>query len=498
MGIDATHPDYQEFLSDWATLRDLYRGERVVKQKGQVYLPATQGMQLDGMAKSTDIGYKAYEAYKLRAVFPDYVREGVEALVGLLHQKEPTIELPVAMEPLREAATLHGESLNDLLRRINTEQLISGRIGILADLPKTPDPAKPLPYLTTYVAEAVRNWDGAEAQDRASLNLVVLDESGYVRNDEFTWELVTKYRVLQLGKLEENEQTAKYLQGTFSNAGGASNEYNAAAMQPPLLRGTALEKIPFAFINSKDIVPAPDDPPLVGLGRLVLAIYRGEADYRQNLFMQGQDTLVIVGNVRNPSADEGEDDALRTGAGSRIEVDLGGDAKYIGVSATGLAEQRVCLENDRKRAETKAGQLINAQGSQQESGAALRTRLSAQTATLNQVALAGAAGLESVLRIVAEWMGANPDEVKVTPNLEFADFELSGKDILDLTSARTMGAPLSKKSIHDLLLDRGITKLDFDTEMDTISEEDAGQPPAVTPPAGEPGTGDPAEGNLGA
>lgn len=475
MALDSVHPKYSEFNTDWTTMRDLYKGERVVKSKGELYLPPTKGMLIDGMDKGKT-GHEAYEAYKMRAVFHDYVKEGVEAYIGLMHQKPPTIELPAVMESLRENATANGESLQLLLRRINEEQLVTGRLGLLLDLPVNPDPTSPIPYIAMYVAESIRNWDDGEIEEgKQNLNLVILDESGYKRADDFEWKAVDKYRVLILGDVVENEShdsAALYQVGVFEQDDASGLNFNSAALKVPLLRGQPLEKIPFCFVNSKDIVSTPDEPPLLGLGRLALAIYRGEADYRQNLFMQGQDTLVVIGGIRKNEL-PGEEGPIRTGAGSMLEVEVGGDAKYIGVESQGLSEQRSALENDRKRADTKSGQLINAGGSQIESGTALQIRVGAQTATLNQIANTGAAALEHILRICAEWMGANPDEVKVTPNLEFADFEMSGKDLVDYMSARSMGAPLSKESIHALLVDRGITKMDFQTEMDKIADEDA-------------------------
>jgi hypothetical protein len=482
MALDSVHPKYAEFRDDWVTMRDLYKGERAVKAKGETYLPPTKGMRLDGMETGKP-GREAYDAYKLRAVFHDYVKEGVEAYIGLMHQKPATIELPSALEPLRNKATAYGEPLDLLLRRINEEQLVTGRLGLLLDLPVNPDPSNPMPYIAMYVAESIRNWDDGEADEgEARLNLVVLDESGIRRGSDFEWTTQTKYRVLLLGTPDANEAEEQpgitYQVGVFTNNEGQSATFDPSKVTVPMLRGKSLERIPFCFVNTKDIVATPDEPPLLGLGRLALAVYRGEADYRQNLFMQGQDTLVVVGGVKKTDAAEDEGAPLRTGAGSMIEVEQGGDAKYIGVNSQGLSEQRLALENDRKRAETKSGQLINAGGSQVESGNALQTRIGAQTATLNQIASTGAAALEFILKVCAEWMGANPDDVKVTPNLEFSDFEMSGKDLVDFMTARTMGAPLSKKSIHALLVDRGVTKMDFETEMDTIEEEDANAPSA--------------------
>jgi len=473
MSIDSKNPLYIEFLPDWELMRDLYKGERAVKDKGETYLPATAGMRLDGMGQSggkPKEGQAAYDAYKLRAVFHDYVKDAVEHLVGLMHQKPATIELPKAMEPLLEKATVQGESLQLLLRRINEQQLVTGRVGLLADLPADPSPETNLPYIATYIAESLINWDDGSFEDGFSkLNMVVADETGFKRNG-FQWEQVTKYRLLQLGELDQNEADGVYRTGVFEG-----KLLTEAGMVTPMIRGEALNEIPFVFCNSKDILPEPDIPPLVGLGRLVLAIYRGEADYRQNLFMQGQDTLVVIGGTQAGALPgEGvEDSPLRTGAGARIDVDIAGDAKYIGVQSSGLAEQREAIQNDCKRAEAKSGQMLSPEKNTQESGAHLTTRLGAQTATLNQIALTGAAALEWMLKLIARWTGQDESKVKVIPNTEFTDFALDGKTLVDMMSARTMGAPLSKKSIHALMVDRGVTKMTFEEELDQIEEEDA-------------------------
>ena len=484
MPIDSVHPLYSASKNDWVSLRDQYLGENQVKSKGVEYLPATQGMELDGMNNPNQLGFKAYEAYKKRAVFHEYVKQAVESYLGLLFKKPPTIQLPSVMEPLRKSCTPTGESLLLLLRRIYEEQLLVGRVGLLADLPTNPDPAAPMPYITLYVAEAIRNWDDATFEEGSTrLNLVVLDETGFRRKEDFEWVVITKYRVLQLGELDANEFSQTYLQGVFINDVGSLAVYNPLEMKPPMVRGQPLQKIPFVFINSKDIVATPDVPPLKGLGAISLAIYRGEADYRQNLFMQGQDTLVVIGDVLNK--DPTQEDTLRTGAGSRINLEQGGDAKYIGIDSKGLEEQRQALENDKKLAESLSAQLVNSTG-QVESGVALETRVGAQTASLMQIAQTGAAGLEKVLKHIAEWIGANPEEVVVTPNTEFASTEFKADDIVKLMTARQLGAPLSKESIHNVLADKGLTKLDFETEMDKITEEDANSNTTGTGAGGNP------------
>lgn len=458
MSLRTEHPLYQRYSADWVMMRDLYNGERVIKAKGTDYLPSTSGMELDGMQIGQP-GQKAYDAYKLRAVVPDYFSEGIEAFIGLLCQSKTIIDLPPQMEPLRENATLKGESLQILLRSIWEEQLITGRVGLLSDLPVNAESSK-LPYTTLYCAEAILNWDDGSFIDGIShLNLVVLNETGYKRTDSFEWVLTEKFRVLQLGDLNTNEVKGIYLQGVFEG-----ENFSPENMISPMFRGRTLKEIPFTVVNSKDLVVDPDKPPLAGLGRACLSIYRSEADYRQNLFMQGQDTLVVIGGI-NTTDDNGE--PLRTGAGSRIDVDINGDAKYVGVQSSGLFEQREALSADRKEAAARAGKLIDS-GKQKESGEALQTRLAAQTASLNQIAITGAGGLEKHLKCIARWIGADENKVKVHTPTGFTDIPLTGKDIVQLMTAKKLGAPLSDRTIHDLMATRNITNMDFEEEMKLV------------------------------
>jgi Domain of unknown function (DUF4055) len=485
MALNSQHPDFQRMVPDWALMSDAYAGERTIKEKGQLYLPATPSMVIDGMKSDKDRGYQAYLRYKQRAVFWDYVSDAVEALVGMMHQKPPVIKLPAVMEPLRVKASREGETLHQLLRRIHEQQLVNGRLGLLADLQAviSTDPSV-VPYLALYNATAVVNWDvNHDNQGTDVTELVVLNETTYERNSDFGWDKVEKYRVLKLADgMDVGHPPRTYIAGVFKY-GSVASDYSPADMAAPMYRGRTLTEIPFTFVNSKDVLASPDNPPLLGLANLCLAIYRGEADYRQSLFMQGQDTLVIIGGAPSEDGPDPVDTAQRVGAGATIQVNLGGDAKYIGVSATGLAEQRTALENDKLAASTKAGQLVSPQAGKQESGDALTTRISAQTASLMQIAITGAAGLEMALKGIARWMGANEDEVSVEANTEFLDHLMTAKDLSDLMDARTKGSPMSLKTIHDNMIARGMTELTFEEEVAQIVTEQTlkGAAPLIVP-----------------
>lgn len=477
MALSSKHPKYDEFLPQWQQMSDAYAGQRVVKSRGQDYLAPTSGQYADGMNPG-DPGHQAYSSYKMRAVYPDLISDAVEKAIGVMHQKPAVIELPPQLEEMLENATTKGESLQMLLRRINEAQLVRGRLGLMLDLPATPQET-PRPYIAVYSAESIINWDDGPATEDTleRLNLVVLNESENVRDADFEWKLVTKYRVLMLGdptqpQADEDGEVPSPPQGAVYSVGvfiqdKDSLDFNPDNMQPPVARGTSLDKIPFVFINSKDILPDPDDPPLYGLSELALTIYRTEADYRQCLFMQGQDTLVISGGHTD---DDGK--PMRVGAGAVINLPMGGEAKFIGVESQGLTELREALQNDYKRGAAKGGELTQTVSREAESGDALQTRVAAQTATLKHIAKTGAFGLQSILRMAAEWIGADPEAVVVEPNLDFADKELDSRTLLEWTQAKNLGAPLSWRTIHENMAKRGLTEMDFEEEQAEIEGEE--------------------------
>lgn len=492
MALNSKHPLYNERIVDWKQLRDSYAGETVIKARGTDYLPATSGMLEDGMTNAQDEGTRAYNAYRMRAVYPEIFEDAVKGALGAMHNKPPTIDLPEAMEDIRDNATLQGESLEMLLRRINEAQIAVGRIGLMADLPNA-DPtgfdddgnlvAKPVPgdeirdtpYIATYEAETIINWDAGTrfGLGKRELNVVVLDETGFVRLDNFEWKKQESYRVLVLGDVLDNEGKATgrtYRQGSFT---GTNQSFSEEGLMEPSIMGNTLEEIPFVFINTSDLVPEPDKPPLLGLSHRLLAIYRGEADYRQNLFLQGQDTLVIIGQPNPATGGDSESDGdQRTGAGSVIYLqNHEADAKYIGVESAGLPEQRNALENDYKTAREKAGLLLDDVSRQRESGDALQVRVAARTATLTEIALTGAQGLQNILRIIARWRGLNEEDVVVTPNLDFVDDSIQAIEVVQLQTAKNLGAPISRQSMHGYFARRGLTELTFDEELDLIEQE---------------------------
>lgn len=471
MAITDKHPEFIARLGEWIQLTDTYAGERAVKGKRLDYLPATEGMIQDGMTSPQAPGWKDYDAYLMRAVFHDVVKDAVKAMIGIMHSKPAVIKLPKRMEGLMTSATVQGEGLQNLLRRINVNQLLKGRCGLLCDVPAGADVNKALPYLSLYSAESIINWDAGKLDEGLNLlEMVVLDESGY-RRTGFNWKTEQKFRILSRddGAIVTDTE-GRPLEGfAMAIKVNDTNDPTPDEFFFPSIGGRALTDIPFVFIGANDLVPEPEVSPLLALSNLALAIYRGEADYRQTLFLQGQNTLVIIGG----NVDEASPDKVRVGNKAVLDVRLTGDAKYIGVSPAGLSEMRVSLENDKKQAAAEGNAFLDVTTDAGQSGEALRVRVAARTTTIATVAKTGGAGLEQALKHCAIWMGEDPNEVSVVPTTDFADQTVAGAALLAFMQAKQLGLPLSLRSMHRMMRLNDMTEMDFEEENRQIEEEAA-------------------------
>jgi len=386
MTIESVHPEYTERQPDWETMRDTYKGQRWVKEQGFKYLKPTSGQVLDGVLTNQEPGKTTYEAYRDRAKFPNHVADAVGVLVGVMHRKPAQINLPEALEPMRAKATRKGESLEQLLRKINEEQLIAGRYGLLADAPRT----GAVPFIVTYKAEAITNWDdelvdGPEGEFvRRELNFLVLREDTFKRGDSaagpvFDWEAQRRFRIARLVKNEADAETGSKLapdeeDDTLLYATFVEYDEARSDVVVPKMAGRPLNEIPFTVIGANDLNLTPDDIPLLGLAELALSIYRSEADLRQTTFMLGQDTLVVIGEEVDDNG-EATQAVTRIGAGAKISVQVGGDAKFIGVEGNGLPEQRRILADDYNQAREMGSRLLEPRAGQAESGEALKVRV---------------------------------------------------------------------------------------------------------------------------
>lgn len=461
--IRTTHPKYAEFIESWTMMRDCVAGEEDVKAHGERYLPMKSGMRV--ISDPTE-QLKAYQSYQLRAEFPELLAPTILGSSGLLHMKEPTIELPPQMEYLREDATRDGRSLEAFRKELTNEILTTGRYGILPGV--NPDGTF---YLAGYTAETIINWDTKDGKP----NYVVLDESDMVR-DPITNTWAKKEMFLEL-MIDEN---GSYVANRYD--GDVQVEVGTPALTA---RREALKEIPFVFVNVTNQLPNPDDIPLYGLARISIRIYRMDADYTHSLHMTSEPTPWVSGYDDPKKAIEQGAAPRSIGASTIWILPKGAQAGFLEFNGPGLNAQAAAITAALERATIFGAQILSEQGQAAESGESRRLRLRSQQSILATINTNNCAALEKALRNIAVWMGLDPTTVSVTPPDDLIDYTLSPQEITALVSGWQSGA-YSKATLFFNLHRAGVTPPDrtFEEEEGLIESEVPPLGKVTAPPPG--------------
>lgn len=489
----ASHPDYNRWVEDWKTLNDVVDGgQSTVKCMEARYLPPTSGqivtwnkampgiavedlgcgqyvLSCSSGASCLGRGAYAYHLYKFRAIFYDYPAETVRQIVGRLTSNPAEIKLPGKLEAMTERATREGVSMHKLVEIIFGEQAKYSRCGVLADFPAT-ETTNP-PYLCVYGALRIKNWhvekDPSTGLDK--LQFVILDESDYFPVG-LSWEYRYIIRVCAL------DQDGNYFTETHDvldwidkngevRGGGIPRQASEEMLKPsetavyPTFNGKMSNEIPFVFINATNNFADPELPILNTVAEKSLAIYRGEADYRQALFMQGQATPTFSGMTSEEASK-----LLLGASGGVASNNPEFRASFMEVSGAGLHEMREAQDNLHRLAVTEGSKLINAGAG--ESGEALKERTDSQTISLNTLASTCESGLRNLIRIISEWGGIAADS-EITLNREFTSGSATPDGLVKLIQAWQMGAPITKQDIHEWAREGGLSE----TSWEEVQEE---------------------------
>ena len=444
MDVTEKHPDYNHRREcEWETMRDVWQGESRIKERHDHYLPRPEGWK-----HHADRGDLAYRQYIQRARFPGFTAQAIRSMVGVLHGQPWHVQLPPALDYMRERATLDGLPMEVFSRRITTELLITGRYCVLADAP----PNGGDPYLAGYGAEALTNWDVLH-------DFYALSECARVRNG-FKWGESKRVRALHI-------EDGIYVQDIYDNG-------DLMARTIPTARGgKPLTQVPISVGGAMDMDLCPDAPPLIGVARAAISHYQLNADYRMALYMAYQDTLVVYNAAEPPKA---------VGAGvvmSLTSAENGKEAKaeYIAPSGQSIEAHERAMDREYSNAARSGAQLFNSTSSAQESGDARRLRFSAETASLATIAGSSAAILERALRHAAVMAGADPQEVIVTPPKNLLDGKLEPTELQALVAAWQAGA-FSTETLYENLQRGRIASMDRDLAAETALKdaEAAGTP----------------------
>ena len=288
MPVDTQHPDYIARRLDYEQIAHNKAGERVVKAKGQRYLPKPEA------SDESDENDARYAAYLLRAVFHNVVGRTVENLVGQCFSVAPVATVPDEMKFLIDDIDAAGNSAEQQSKLALDMVVSQSRAGLWVDYP----PTGGVVSLADKEARDIRsrvilvdpiniiNWRVSLVGSQSKLSLIVIKER-YIRSDDgFEAVYDDQYRVLKL-------VNSVYRQELWRKTDSAWVVYQSNT--PTKDDGTTWDEIPFTCIGAKSNDIEVEKPLMLDISCLNFAHYRNSADYEEAVFMVGQPTPVYSG-----------------------------------------------------------------------------------------------------------------------------------------------------------------------------------------------------------
>lgn len=409
MPVDTLHPAYQAHEEKAQRVRDAVAGTDAIKGRGERYLPNPSGPieTLTGDQKTE--AEKRYAAYKARAHWLGVTGRTHEGLLGAVFRKAPTIELPSAIEYMREDCDGSGMALEQFARLMTSELLQSGRHGVLVDYPEAEDgltreqTAGMRATLRSYDSANIINW----RREGELLTLVVLREVYEKEIDQFQRDREYQYRVLSL-------EDGAYVQTVYRDA----KEVPEARIEPRMSNGQRWTVIPFAFVGAVANNEHPDKPVLLDLADTNVAHYQSSADRREGSHIVGQPMFHIdIGDLSTKEWQELNPNGVTVGSRRGIQT-KGGSAGLVQANPNDMARED--MQDALADMLAIGARLIESKGGN-ETAEGVRARSGAESANLNSVANNVGDALEQTLEWAAQFMTSADvfEQIVVRLNKEF-------------------------------------------------------------------------------
>ena len=460
------HHDYMRLERNWKFVQDCYCGTDSIKDRrsAQAYLPMLR-REIEEARKSTDQLSVHYELRKSFACYENFFKPVVDDIVGIMQKNAPIIkfgvdndnESPTEVREIRWYGNQYNDGITGLKYRLNFNQALYGRYGLLMDIVTDADGLNPKFCITEY--PALKILDGEAKKERPdrpeTLRFVLLNESTWVFNRERKdHEMLYRLRVLGLdaqGRYYQSvlESTkfsdfAEWLKFDLDNPPADRTFY-------PMFKGKYLDFIPFTVCNVNRIgFDEWQNPPYEDVAHIAVNNYQIDSIYKQALQNHATPTLV-VSNASNESDKVYLGGVIwAKGAGSNpVSVNL------LETSGSGLAEMRNAKEFGKTALKySSIRDLLDGAGAG-ASGEAIKLRTASGTANIAAMDQAGALAIEEQLVFAAIWAGATPEEamdrITFKADTSYLDSEVQLQSVVGMIQMNQQTRTLSNESLYRLL-----------------------------------------------
>lgn len=429
MSISSVKNSIQKYREDWNLIIDFKAGEKIVKAKKELYLPA-----INNAMRNND---KYYEAYQERGEVRPYTQKGIETNVGMIFSKDPVIpEYPEKVTRIIDDVTDSGVSLSEFIAELSDEICTTQFAGILIDHSKVPNleisvaDRKELnirSFSVLYPALSIVNFG---TYGNGKLRFVVLQEDYEEYTDEdvdkLYPEVKSQYRLLIL-------RNGIYYNEVYRMDEKKNQEY-LYDQQIPIKNGERFKFIPFIFVNGLSNIPKIEHPRMLSVATANKHDYQDHTDYKWLLHNCAAPTAWVTGVKK-------EDDLSRVGPGVVWKLSQP-DAKVGVLEVAGNAFPS--MENNlQSNTEKIASMIMDSLGIQKSNETATRERyeMKGKTVALRQISKSIESAINKMLEWLFDWEGQEwKEEYKVRFHTDFVQVNLDAQEIQALVSAYIQGA----------------------------------------------------------
>lgn len=431
---------WDRLQSQYRLIRDCLDGEDAVKDQGTLYVPKPDGLS------ATE-----YSSYVARGLFYGAPEMTLRALVGLALRKDPVIGLPSRLEPMRLNATHESAPLSILIEDCVREVLSMGRFGMLLDFPPTGATVNSVPHISTFTAESIEEIETTYMDGRRVLSRVVLasDEDGEIRYELVLEDTIYKFRRF----IFDQHKRRDYLGDEII----------------PQVNGQAVNFIPFVMVSPVGLRFDDVTPPFLALCKVALSHFVNSCDRERAIFLTASPTPWISGNV---SADKVP---TSIGSGALWNLPEGCQVGMLEFKGSGVAAQKALMDEKVDTMAQLGARMLSVTQVRNETVETATQRARSELSLLHGAVVNTEHAIARLLRIAAEWMGANPDEVSLSMSRDFLEVTMDAKQIEAMMKLWQAGA-ISRATLHENLQRGEIAPADrsWEDEKDMVEEEGGG------------------------
>lgn len=459
MPVTTPAAGYATAVDKAKTVRDAAGGEWDVKAASIRYLPFPNpsDIEVGNPRRQAALDYY-HENYLKRASYLNVTGRTLDGLVGAVFRKPPAADLPAALEYALENADGAGASLEQVGKRIVSELMLAGNVGLMVDYPSVPlglsaeDVQRQglRARMTVYPIESVINYRAKVRNGLTTLTLVVMKEAEEIPQDIFTTTLRNRYRVLRL-------EDGLYVQELYDDEGVLIERME------PVANGQRMAEIPFSWMGANSNSYGWQGPLLADIAAVNLAHYRNSADYEESLFIAGQPSLFITSDMSAEQFAQANPSGVNLGSRAGHFLGTNGSATLLQAAANGPL--REAMQDKLADMLAIGAKLISAKGGT-ETAEAARIRAAGDASALETLVGNASDGMEAALEWMAAFMGADPAAVNFSLNREFFPETMTAQDVMAFIQLADRG-DIAQSDVRDRLRKAGWVSSDrTDAEID--------------------------------